>query len=316
VLDPVDGLGTDPSLISATRAGFDRQMRHLVERYHPVSADEVLAAARGARSLPHRAVLVTFDDAYRDFGEIAWPILRRHGVPATVFVPTAYPDHPEREFWWDRLYRAASTSRCAALDVAPLGTLPLDSAERRRASIRTLQNHLKRVPHAEALLLMERICADLGEGAPVPGQVLGWSDLRALAREGVALCAHTRTHPALDQLPLAEARAEIRGSREDLLREIGGSPPIFAYPFGGLNAAVADVVREEGFELAVTCLDGHNPLPFREPVRLTRTNITRRTSPLIFALRLLPLFDHVDRWRHRAPTLRARVASSRLAGAS
>ena len=314
VLDPAGAAASDPALVSATPAVFDRQMRHLAERYRPVSAEAVLAAARGERALPHRAVLVTFDDAYRDFGEVAWPILRRRGIPATVFVPTAYPGEPAREFWWDRLHRAASASRCASLDLAPLGSLPLDGVEARRASIRALQDYLKRAPHAEAMLLVERICAALGEVAPARGEVLGWGELRELAREGVALCAHTRTHPVLDRIPLAEARAEIRGSRDDLLREIGSSPPLFAYPFGAFDAAVAEVVREEGFELAVTCLDGHNPLPFREPARLTRTNITTRTSPLIFALRLLPLFAHLDRWRHR-PTPGARGVLSRGAGA-
>ena len=63
------------------------------------------------RPLPDRAVLVTFDDAYADFATWAWPALRRHGVPATMFVPTAYPD-TDRTFWWDRLHHAVtSTSR-------------------------------------------------------------------------------------------------------------------------------------------------------------------------------------------------------------
>jgi hypothetical protein len=33
---------------------------------------------------------------------------------------------------------------------------------------------------------------------------------------------------------------------------------------------------------------------------LHRTNVTRKTSPALLRLRLLPLFAHVDRWRHRA----------------
>lgn len=36
------------------------------------------------------AVALTFDDAFRSFADVAWPILRNHGLPATVFVPTAH----------------------------------------------------------------------------------------------------------------------------------------------------------------------------------------------------------------------------------
>ena len=300
VLEPTPAEPVDPSLISATPAVFDRQMRHLAGRYRAVSAEEVLDAARGGRPLPPRAVLVTFDDAYRDFREIAWPILRRHRIPATVFVPTAFPDHPEREFWWDRVYRAAVTSRRAALDLPPLGLLPLDTPQRRRASIRVMQRFLIAIPHAEAMPLAERICDELGGVAALRGEVLSWGELRALARDGVALCAHTRTHPALDQIPIEQARAEIRGAYEDLRRQIGASLPILAYPFGAHSDRVVEVAGQEGFELALTCLDGHNPTPFREPLRLRRTNITTRTSPLVFGFRLLKVFSYVDRWRHRS----------------
>lgn len=34
------------------------------------------------------AVALTFDDAFASFHELAWPLLREHGLPATVFVPT------------------------------------------------------------------------------------------------------------------------------------------------------------------------------------------------------------------------------------
>jgi peptidoglycan/xylan/chitin deacetylase (PgdA/CDA1 family) len=300
VLEPTHVATTDSSLISATPADFDRQMGYLAAYYRAVSAEEVLDAARSGRSLPERAVLVTFDDAYRDFGEIAWPILRRHGIPATVFVPTAFPDHPEREFWWDRIYRAAISSTRTDLQLSPLGVLPLDTPQRRRASIRAIQNHLKGMPHTEAMERAELICQELGGVEALPGEVLSWSELRRLAKEGVTLCAHTRTHPALNQLALPDARAEIRGAHEDLLREIGRSPALFAYTYGAHSEGVMHVLQDEGFELAVTCLEGHNEMPFREPLRLRRTNITMRTSPFIFGLRLLKMFSYVDRWRHRS----------------
>jgi peptidoglycan/xylan/chitin deacetylase (PgdA/CDA1 family) len=299
VLQRGDVTDTDPSLISAEPAVFERQMEHLATHYRPVAAEEIVSSVREGRALPHRAVLVTFDDAYRDFGEIAWPILRRYGIPPALFVPTAYPDHPERTFWWDRIYQAINSTDRRGFDLAPFGWLRLDDPLARRSTIRAVQRHIKNIPHHAAMSLVESICRELGEARETRSNVLTWDELRMLASTGVTLCAHTRTHPALDQLSVDELRSEIRGGSEDLRRETGTMPSMFAYPFGAHNASVVEVLRQERVVVAVTCLDGHNRIPFPEPLRLRRTNITVRTTPLVFRLRLSPLFAHIDRWRHR-----------------
>jgi peptidoglycan/xylan/chitin deacetylase (PgdA/CDA1 family) len=297
VLDPAAAAGWNPSPVSATPGGFEAQVRHLARSYRPVSANEVIDALWDGPALPARAVLVTFDDAYRDFGEVAWPILRRHGVPAVLCVPTAYPDHPEREFWWDRLWRAFAGARRPSVRT-PLGTLPLGPASL-RATARAVQAAVRALPPDEAREWVDRMCDETGYREPPRGHVLGWDELRELDREGVALAAHTRTHPALTRLPPDEARAEIRGSRDDLERETGRAPQVFAYPYGDHDDAVAGLVRDENFAMALTCLDGHNDLAATDPMRLCRTNVTLRTTPLLFRIRLFRLAAYADRWRHR-----------------
>src|SRR5207244_1429016 len=80
---------------------FACQMEYLAARYHVVSVARVLTAFDGGSPLPPRAVLLSFDDAYRSFAVQAWPILRRHGFSAALFVPTAYPGSDAPRFWWD-----------------------------------------------------------------------------------------------------------------------------------------------------------------------------------------------------------------------
>jgi len=70
---------------------FDEQMAQLRELgYAVVDLDAVLAHYLVAAPLPDRAVLVTFDDGYRDNLENAAPVLAKHGYPAVQFVPIAY----------------------------------------------------------------------------------------------------------------------------------------------------------------------------------------------------------------------------------
>jgi peptidoglycan/xylan/chitin deacetylase (PgdA/CDA1 family) len=72
---------------------FDEQMAQLADLgYQPVSLDDVLAYYVDGKSLPPRAVLITFDDAYRDNLLNAVPVLRKHRYPAVLFVPIGYLD--------------------------------------------------------------------------------------------------------------------------------------------------------------------------------------------------------------------------------
>jgi peptidoglycan/xylan/chitin deacetylase (PgdA/CDA1 family) len=70
---------------------FDEQMAQLRELgYTVVDLDAVLKHYRDHAPLPDGAILITFDDGYRDNLENAAPILHRHGYPAVQFVPLAY----------------------------------------------------------------------------------------------------------------------------------------------------------------------------------------------------------------------------------
>jgi peptidoglycan/xylan/chitin deacetylase (PgdA/CDA1 family) len=58
--------------------------------YEPITTRD-LAHGRSDGDLPAQPVVLTFDDAFADFETTAMPILQRHGFPATLYVPTAYP---------------------------------------------------------------------------------------------------------------------------------------------------------------------------------------------------------------------------------
>ncbi len=283
-----------PRLISATPKAFDQQMDYLAANYRVVSMQEVLDAHRGGFALPPRALLITFDDAYRDFAEHAWPTLRRYGLPATLFVATAFPDQPHRVFWWDRLYQGFhATARREELDT-PLGRLSLVTAARRARACNSLVDYVKTLPHNAAMELIGRLCEQL-DAPPAENHVLGWGTLRRLAFEGVTLGAHTRTHPLMNRLPLAQARAEAGGSLADLRQAIGLALPIFAYPAGGVNGRVADALKREGLAMAFTTRCGVNDMEDADPLLLQRINVGRRTTPAILRARLLAYSMYLQR---------------------
>ena len=224
-----------PGIVSCTPEQFERHMAWLGRSGRAVPLEALLLARTEGRPLPRGSVLVTFDDAYEDFRDEAWPVLRRHGVPVTLFVPTAFPDS-DRRFWWDRLFAALRAAPARMLDT-PVGPLSLTSPDEQVAAYRRLRERVKSLPHDEAMALVDRLVAELGpEPAGVPG-VLGWEALRELAAEGVALAAHSRTHPLLNRLPAERLDEEIAGSMADLRERTGAGTPAFVYPGGGARRA-------------------------------------------------------------------------------
>jgi colanic acid/amylovoran biosynthesis glycosyltransferase len=278
--DPADG---PPGMISATPSGFRAQMRSLARTGRVVSLDDVLRARDGGARLPHHAILLTFDDAYEDFAAHAWPVLRDHGLPVTLFVPTGFPDRPDRSFWWDRLHAAVAAGRG---DVAtPVGTLSLETRALRRRAYRTLREHVKSLPHGDAMALVDDMVDRLG--APPPsGRVLSWAQLRRLAAEGVALGAHSREHPRLDRVPADDAVREIAGSVDDLQQQTGRAPAAFAFPGGGVPADASRALAAAGVRLAFTTVRGVNALDRAEWLMLGRINVGLRTSRALLRAQL------------------------------
>ena len=85
VNDLVDNPTTVPVAI------FDQQLGRLGELgYNVVDLDAVLDHYTLGEPLPDPAVLITFDDGYRDTLENALPVLQRHGFSAVIFIPVAY----------------------------------------------------------------------------------------------------------------------------------------------------------------------------------------------------------------------------------
>jgi peptidoglycan/xylan/chitin deacetylase (PgdA/CDA1 family) len=283
----------DPALISATPETFDEQMAYVAANYHVVSMPELLNARRRRAALPPRSVMVTVDDAYRDFESNAWPILKKYGISVTLFVATGYPDHPDRAFWWDRLHAAVCCTGRSRQNGSN-GNGHADGGERRH-EFRRLKKWVKSLPHDRAMACVDRICAASGT-IPARNHVLGWESLRRLAREGVTLAAHSQTHPLMNRLAPDEARREAAVSLRDIEREIGSALPVFAYPGGGYDESVIAALRTERFDLAFTTARGINDLRDADPLRLRRINVGARTSQPVFGAQLLPWLVHLNRW--------------------
>ena len=228
-----------------------------------VTLDEVHRRLHNAE-LSRRFVALTFDDGYRDNRNHALPILKRHGVPITVYLPSAFAEGTG-ELWWVALERAIA--RSDQVEIVKDGETRIHAcadAASKYETYETIYWWLRSLPDEDEILRVVRtLAARAGVDMPAICRELcmDWDELRDFGRERlVSFGGHTANHVMLAKLPSAEAvEEEMRAGVEAIENELGVSPAHFAYPVGDCTSAAARefaVAAKVGFRTAVTTRPG------------------------------------------------------------
>jgi len=80
-----------PSKMIVTEAAFEAQMKYLKENgYHVITLDQLLDFLDFKEQIPEKSVVITIDNGWSSFSDIAFPILKKYGFTATLFVYTDF----------------------------------------------------------------------------------------------------------------------------------------------------------------------------------------------------------------------------------
>lgn len=99
-------------------------------------------------------------------------------------------------------------------------------------------------------------------------ECMSWDDLGFLAAEGWEIGSHTRTHPHLTQLDDQTLCEELEGSRADCIERLGIPCDTLAYPYGDVDARVADVAASAGYRAAAALSSSLQPRGFHRWPRI------------------------------------------------
>lgn len=237
---------------------FRWQMELLAECFHVMPLADAVQALRDG-DMPPRTVCITFDDGYRSTYDLALPVLREFGLPATVFVASGFLG--KGNMWNDRIIEAVRRLPEGELDLRDinLGLHVLHGVEDRKRAIHRLTADSKYLPSRVRLELASRLESLAGEAAA--GSLMLTPDMvRALAGENMEIGGHTISHPILTSLEDEQARREIEGGKRELEAILGAPLRLFAYPNGkaGIDFDERHVAmaREAGFAAAFTTAAG------------------------------------------------------------
>lgn len=210
-----------------------------------------------------RFACLTFDDGYRDNREWAYPVLKRHGVPFAIYVPTSFPDQ-SGELWWLVLEQVIAKNVRIAFTLNERSMqFECVTPEEKRDAYEAVYWALRSLPDETELRRVVRDLAERG-GVDVQGicrdKCMTWSELAELAADPlVTIGAHTVNHFMLRKMDEETARGEMQMSVSAIERALGKRPQHFSYPVGDPTSAGPrefQIAAEVGFKTAVTTRPG------------------------------------------------------------
>lgn len=238
--------GADP-LYTVTPEFLTDCVRFLRKHYAIVRLDDVLNARNGSAPLPDNAVLITFDDGWRDNLRYASPALAQ--IPWAIFVSTEALSDPA--CWWqevllwslragaateEQLWRLAGGEPAFnGIDVSHallmhFANLPADRRDNLLAPYRTML----REKEAQQMML-----------AP--------DDLAVLIRNGASIGAHGASHLPMSHLSPGVVETELCRARDVVMAWTDSErTPSMSFPHGSYSVPVVSAARAAGYPLLFT----------------------------------------------------------------
>lgn len=241
---------------------LDRTIRALKRwKFDLVPMDEV---CRRAVTLPraNRFASLTFDGGCNDVITSAYPVLRKHGVPFTVYLPTAFPDGIGEAWWLALEDMIARENRISLVIDRNERRFGLGSTSEKNETYAFLASWLRTLPPPDLSFAIKDLCkrysVDLATLSR--GYSMDWDDLARLAADPlVTIGSATVNYPALSNLKGADAQREIAMGKAVTEAAFHRGVDHFAYPFGDRESWRREHVvmaQDAGFASAVSTIPG------------------------------------------------------------
>lgn len=244
---------------------FEQHLDAFHRQCSPIGLGEYLDWLDGRVDLPANALLVTFDDGYRDFGEYALPALEARRIPCVLFA-TLCAAEGESLLPVDRLYLGLERAQARG----EMGSSEFQDwllGDRKRAYVRA---------DARTRAAMLREAGLWHEDLDPQDLYLQRRDLEALPPNQVALGGHGVGHDLVigrDGEDLAEVLDRVHAWLVSLRPRRAGASLSFAYPNGSHDDVSALAVERAGFAAAFTVL------PWRTGMTVQRWALPRSCIP-------------------------------------
>ena len=272
VVDQHTSASWAPLWVRPTLEKFELSIKQISKYYNFISLDDAVRILDGSSPPVENAVVLTFDDGYRNNFSEALPLLEQLGIPATFFVATGYVE-TGRSYWIDRLdyalQQAPDESRLLRYqgheyDLRNLGREQLING------YRELRLNIKRNEQDDEGMIraLDEFCGALESSSGVTidtiintdpfVSIASWAEQSAACKGGATIGSHSVDHCRLTSIPKSDIDEQLIDSKDEIEEKLGNCCQFFCYPNGSFNEDVLERVRKTGYRAAVTTVRGLN----------------------------------------------------------
>jgi peptidoglycan/xylan/chitin deacetylase (PgdA/CDA1 family) len=214
------------------------------------------------------SIAITFDDGYLDNYTLAYPVLKKQGIPAAIYLTTGLIGTPDK-IWTEQIGLAFLETKTNFIHwPAVLGDqiISIKTREEKEQAYSKVSKVLKQRPDEERRELLEKLLEKLevnGEARGCFGErmMLDWDEVREMRKDGIAIGSHSHTHPILSRMPIEKAKDEILKSKQGVERNVDAEAKHFSFPNGreeDFSEELRDYCREIGFGSICSVIYGTN----------------------------------------------------------
>ncbi|MEQ1603583.1 MAG: polysaccharide deacetylase family protein [Pyrinomonadaceae bacterium] len=241
-----------------SRKAFETHLKYLTRHYKIISLTDAVRYLADGEELPNRTAVLTIDDGYRDFYDVAFPILREFDLPATIYVVTGFLDRT-CWIWTDKARYLLTETKLDRLSFT-IGERFFDEilgdTDSRLALAGKINSELKKLSDSEKDRVLNELANSLSvhldETPPSAFGPITWDQAREMAAAGIEIGSHTVNHPILTNVDADALTEELSVSRTVLEGQLQTDNLHFCYPNGNVSQRERDAAENAAYASAVT----------------------------------------------------------------
>lgn len=254
----------DPNVFSCDEFMFEEHLKFYKSNFDIITIDELNALMTSKSKLKDRFALITFDDGYIDNYKLAYPLLKKHDIPAVFFIAT---DFIEKDIipWWDEIAYLIKSSSKKNLQLinwdTPISLTSPPSNEHIKEVLQRIKLDSSKLMPEKIISLRQALGHETDYLTPHKDLFMSWEMLKEMQDNGMTIGSQSCSHSIMSHLSVEDQKYEASHSKKILSEKMKKDIICFAYPVGGISAFTKTteiILAESNYTLAFSFIAGIN----------------------------------------------------------
>ncbi len=239
---------------------FDEILKYVKSKFEIHHAEHILnlnPAISDEKRAKKPLAAIVFDDGYKDFIEYSLPILKKHNLPASMYVVTSCVESGIPP-WTYILDNALANTKKNKLDIdnsllpAELKNTLWKNENAKISYAKKFKPFLKKISNSKRIELVEQTINSLNDVEMPQKLMMNWNEINEIKSAGTLIGSHTVSHPLLAKIETEkEIENELHLSALTIKKNTGEFPLTISYPIGSFDERVKIIAQKTGYKFGL-----------------------------------------------------------------